>query len=71
MIDNNTTCRLYDLKSLSPESYHIYTEPIYTKMNSMYGYLSVNLFKVYFFWYDGSNICRDDVSEMFRVEYVN
>jgi hypothetical protein len=45
-------------------------EPIYTKLGGMYGYLSVSMFNVHFFWYDGSNVCFDDVTDKFRVEYV-
>ena len=67
------SCRLFDLMALNPEEYHKYTEPIYTKMDGMYGYLSVSGHKVFFFWYNNSseNVCCDDVSDRFKVEYVS
>lgn len=45
-------CRLFDLMALNPNEFHEYKEPIYTKLDGMYGYLSVSMFNVYFFWYD-------------------
>lgn len=65
------SCRLFDLMALNPNDFHEYKEPIYTKLGCTYGYLSVSMFNVHFFWYDGSNICFDDVSDKFRVEYVS
>jgi len=67
------SCRLFDLMALDQEKYKEYTEPIYTKLDGMYGYLTVNGFKVYFIWYNNSseNVNCDDVSEKFRVEYVS
>lgn len=67
---NNISCRLYDLMGLNPKEYHEYKEPIYTKLGGMYGYLSVSMFKVYFFWHDDNNIHCDDVSDKFKVEYI-
>lgn len=67
------SCHLFDLKALNSKKYFTYyTKPIYTKLNGMYGYLSVSGHKVFFFWYNNSseNVCCDDVSETFRVEYV-
>lgn len=57
--------------ALNPNEYHEYKEPIYTKIDGMYGYLSVSMFNAYFFWYDGSNVYFDDVTDKFRVEYVS
>jgi len=37
----------------------------------MYGYLSVSMFNVYFFWYDGDHVCFDDVTDKFRIEYIS
>jgi hypothetical protein len=67
------SCRLFDLMAQNPKEYHKYTGPIYTILDGMYGYLSVNGHKVFFFWYNNSseNVCCDDVSEKFRVEYVS
>jgi hypothetical protein len=47
-----------------------YTEPIYTKMD-MYGYLTLQLNKVLFFWYNehSGHICHDDVTDKFEVKY--
>lgn len=67
---SNVSCRLYDLMSINPDSFHIYTEPIYTKLNSMYGYISVSGEKVFFFWNNDGEMCFDDISHMFKVEYV-
>lgn len=66
------SCRLFDLMAIDPSKYHLYTEPIYTKLDNIYGYISVSGHKVLFFWYDNSseNICFDDISDKFRVEYV-
>lgn len=63
-------CRLYDLMSGTNE-YVEYVEPIYTKLNGMYGYLSVSSFNVYFIWPDEQHVCFDNVSDRFRVEYVS
>lgn len=65
------SCRLFDLMALNPNEFHEYKEPIYTKLGGMYGYLSVSMFNVYFFWYDETNVCFDDVTDKFRVEYVS
>ena len=48
-----------------------YNKPIYTKLDSMYGYLSVSGMVVYFFWFnhDSNNVCCDDVSDRFTVKY--
>jgi hypothetical protein len=68
---SNVSCRLFDLRTTNPKEYHKYTEPIYTKLDGKYGYLSIDGNKVLFYWYDNSNenVCYDDVSEKFRVEY--
>ena len=67
------SCRLFDLTALNPKEYTEYTEPIYTKLDGMYGYLTVNGFKVYFIWYNehSEHLSFDDVSERFKVEYVS
>ena len=64
-------CKLRDKMALSND-YIEYSEPIYTKMDSIYGYLSVSMLKVNFFWYnpDSETVCCDDVSERFNVEYI-
>lgn len=66
------TCHLYDLMALDSGKPHIYTEPIYTKLEGIYGYLSVSGDKVFFFWHNTSSedVCYDDVSEKFKVEYI-
>jgi len=46
-----------------------YTEPIYTKLNSVYGYLTVSKFSVHFIWTIGDDFGCDDVSEDYIVEY--
>jgi len=67
------SCRLYDLMALNPNEFHKYTEPIYTKLDGIYGYLSVSGHKVFFIWYNNSSehVSCDDVSDKFRVEYVS
>lgn len=67
------SCRLFDLMALNTEEFFTYTKPTYIKLDGMYGYLSVSGHKVFFFWYNNSseNVCYDDVSEKFRVEYVS
>lgn len=64
-------CYIKDLMSLDQKKTE-YTEPIYTKLNGMYGYISVSMFKVFFFWFDHftETVCYDDVSEKFEVEYI-
>ena len=42
-------CRLFDKMSCE---WVEYKQPIYTKLNGVYGYLSVSKMNVYFFWYD-------------------
>ena len=72
VVVSETECRLFDLYALDPKEYHKYTTPIYTKLDGMYGYISVSGYKVFFFCSDvlsGSVSC-DDVSEKFRIEYV-
>jgi len=66
------SCRLFDLMALEPKIYHKYTTPIYTKLDGMYGYISVSGYKVFFFWNNeqSGNVSCDDVSEKFRIEYV-
>ena len=51
-----------------------YTCPIYTKMNGVYGYITVSLLTVNFFWCDCSSeeavVRYDDITEKFSVEYI-
>ena len=70
MTQNITTCRLFDKMALNSNEYVEYEKPIYTKLNGIYGYLSVSVFNIHFFWHDGTNVCFDDVSDRFRVEYT-
>ena len=62
-------CRLFDNMA---HEWVEYKEPVYTKLDGMYGYLSVSKMSVYFFWFNhNSNIvCCDDISDRFKVEYV-
>lgn len=62
-------CFLYD-KYGSGEKAHIYKEPLYTKMDGIYGYLNVFMYKVFFIWSDDEGVHSDDVSDVFKVEYV-
>lgn len=64
--------KLFDLMGLNPKESIEYLEPIYTKQDGMYGYISVSGYEVFFFWYDNSsnNICCENISDRFRVEYV-
>lgn len=51
-----------------------YTQPIYTKLNGMYGYISIGGdMNVYFFWFnfDSNTVCCDDVSDRFKIKYQN
>lgn len=61
-------CILYDLND--SQKPHKYTNPIYTKLHGIYGYLCVSGHKVYFFWVNDENVSVDDVSELFKVEYL-
>ena len=49
-----------------------YTTPIYTKLNGVYGYLSVSMLTVNFFWvnFDSYEINFDDVTDRFEIEYI-
>jgi hypothetical protein len=66
------SCRLFDLMALDTREYHKYTAPIYTKLDGVYGYISVSGYKVFFFWNNiqSGDVSCDDVSEKFRIEYV-
>jgi hypothetical protein len=46
-----------------------YTTPIYTSLNGVYGYLTVEMFNVYFFWYYDDSIHYDIITDRFKVEY--
>lgn len=70
-MNKNVECHLYDLMSSTPLSFTIYKEPIYTKLNGIYGYISVSMFIVNFFWVDGENVCYDDITDRFKIVYVN
>lgn len=54
----------------SGETY-IYKEPIYTKLNSVYGYLTVSGYNVYFIWNVETYHTVDNVSDEYSVEYIN
>ena len=54
----------------SGETY-IYKEPIYTKLDSVYGYLTVSGYNVHFIWNDGETLSMDDISDKYNVEYIN
>jgi len=45
----------------------IYVEPIYRKVNGIYGYLIVADNKVFFIYYDGSQLCSDDISDQYQI----
>jgi len=62
-------CRLFDNME---HEWVEYKEPVYTKLDGMYGYLSVSKMSVYFFWFnhDSNNVCCDNISDRFKVEYV-
>ncbi len=66
------TCHLFDLMSLNKEQPFIYTKPVYTKFNSVYGYITVSGNEVFFFYVCNSSgvITFDNVSDKFRVEYI-
>lgn len=59
-------CKLRDLNS---NDYIKYNQPIYTKMNGVYGYIVVSGFKVHFIWKDDTTMSCDDISEKFNVKY--
>jgi hypothetical protein len=66
---NVIICHLFD--KMAHE--HVeYKEPVYMKLNGIYGYISVSKTSVYFFWfnYDSNAVCCDDISDRFKVEYV-
>jgi len=62
-------CRLFDKMACE---WVEYKQPIYTKLNGVYGYLSVSKMNVFFFWYDShsENVSFDDITERFGIEYV-
>lgn len=68
---NVIKCFLYDLTALNPKEGIEYTEPIYTNIAGIYGYLAVSMFNVSFFYIYENKICTDDISERFRVEYTS
>lgn len=55
---NSVVCRLNNKNNGATE---VYRGAVYTKLNGMYGYLSVEGFKVLFFWYNGSTVCCDEL----------
>lgn len=65
-------CNLYDLFSNEAKKPFEYKSPIYTKLDGVYGYISVSGDKVYFFWYSHSSetISCDDISDRFKIEYI-
>lgn len=61
-------CRLYDKIACE---WIDYKGVAYTKLNSVYGYLSVDLMTVKFFWTDGDSVCCDDITDRFEIEYYS
>lgn len=61
-------CRLFDKMT---NEWHDYKESIYTKLDGIYGYICIDVMSVKFFWYDetSKNVCFDDVTERFHIEY--
>lgn len=61
-------CRIFD--NINNEWIN-YSEPIYTKLSGVYGYISVSLMDVHFFWIDNDSniICYDNMTYRFEVEY--
>jgi hypothetical protein len=55
---DSVVCRLNNKNNGATE---VYRGAVYTKLNGMYGYLSVEGFKVLFFWYNGSTVCCDEL----------
>lgn len=69
---NKITCYLTEKKTGDK---YPYAEPIYTKLDGMWGYLCVSVMNVHFIWtnylHDGqTDVCCDDVSEDFSVDYL-
>ena len=62
-------CRLFDKMS---NEWINYTGANYTKINGVYGYLSIDVMSVKFFWYceDSQSIYFDDITDRFTIEYV-
>ncbi len=62
-------CRLFDKMA---NEWINYTGATYTKLSGMYGYLSVDVMTVKFFWYNEDSQCVscDDITDRFKIEYV-
>lgn len=62
-------CRLRDKND---NKWIEYTTPIYTKIDGVYGYISVSMLTVNFFWvdFDYHGIHFDDMTDKFEIEYI-
>lgn len=64
------TCRLYDKYSANNDEFIEYNEPIYDKIEGIYGFITVAGEKVFFTSYSDDNIYTIDISYRYRVEYL-
>ncbi len=60
-------CRLFDKNT---NEWIDYKGATYTKLDGMYGYLSVDLMSVKFFWNCEGRVYLDDITERFTIEYT-
>ena len=58
------------IQDINDTKKRVYDEPIYSKLDGVYGYIVVSNYKVLFFWVYNETPRYDDVTDKFKVEYV-